>query len=251
MRLLCRLVVFPAAICALALMQAGAAKALVGATVEPDAQDSERVILVTTIKERGAGFCTGVVISTTIVLTAGHCAHGAKAIAVNAAGFGAKPRLIEVSAHAIHPEFRDNAAARRERSIDLALLQLASALPAAFTPATLSERASTEVGERFRILGFGLTREGVESSAGLLRAGQLQTRAPLSRVLLWAHDPQQKGFGACTGDSGGPIFDAGGYVFAITSWSTGEGKRRCGALTQAALVAPQRAWIMKTIASWR
>lgn len=251
MRRFNRLNVRAAALCLLVLLKSGAANALVGSSSDAGPQESANVILVTTIKGRGGGFCTGVVISSTIILTAGHCAHGASAIAVNAAAPGTQPRLIEVSTHAIHPEFRDNAAMRRERSIDLALLQLASALPNSFAPAALTERVATQVGESFRILGFGLTREGVESSAGRLRAGVLEARAPLSRVLLWARDPQGKGFGACTGDSGGPIFDAGGEVFAITSWSTGEGKKSCGALTQAALIAPQRAWITKTIASWR
>jgi secreted trypsin-like serine protease len=251
MRLLLRLVAFAPATLMLAFLQSDAASALVGASVEAGPLESSQVVLVTTIKGRSSGFCTGVVISPTIILTAGHCVHRANAIAVNAAAVGTTPQLIEASAHVLHPEFRDNAAARRERSIDLALLRLNEALPAHFSQARLSSRAVTQAGELFQILGFGLTQEGVERSAGRLRAGALQAREPLSRILLWARDPQEMGFGACTGDSGGPIFDADGQVFAITSWSTGAGNKSCGALTQAALIAPQRAWITKTIASWR
>lgn len=251
MRLLQQLAAFASAFYLLIILQSSDASALVGASIDADRHESAQVILVTTIKGRSGGFCTGVVLSSTIVLTAGHCAHGASAIAVNAAADGMAPRLIGASAHIIHPEFRDNAAARRERSIDLALLRLSEPLPAKFNQAQLSDRGTTKVGETFRILGFGLTQEGVEHSAGKLRAGFLETRAPLSRILLWAKDPQEKGFGACTGDSGGPIFDNRGKVFAITSWSTGAGKKSCGVLTQAALVAPQRAWITKTLASWR
>ena len=251
MRLLWRLAALASATGLSACLFCGAANALVGASTEPEPQEIAQTILVTTIKGRGGSFCTGVVLARDIVLTAGHCAYGASAIAVNAARAGAQPQLVEVATHAMHPEFRHNATARRERSIDLALLRLSDSLPTFFAPARLAERDATDVGERFRIVGFGLTREGVESSAGRLRAGELQTRAPLSRILLWARDPLDKGFGACTGDSGGPILSADGAVFAITSWSTGAGKQSCGALTQAALVAPQRQWITKTIASWR
>lgn len=251
MRLLWRLASFAPAICLLTILQSGGASALVGASVDAEPQESAQVILVTTIKGRSGGFCTGVVISPSIILTAGHCAHSASAIAVNAAAAGMAPRLIEVSEHVIHPEFRDNAAARRVRSIDLALLRLSEKLPSRFTQAQLTDRAASQVGEEFKILGFGLTQEGVERSAGRLRAGIVQTRAPLSGILLWAKDPQDRGFGACTGDSGGPVFDVEGQVFAITSWSSGSGKKSCGALTQAALIAPQRAWITKTIANWR
>ena len=251
MRLLWRLAAVATATSFFADLSCSGASALVGASTEPEPREIAQTILVTAIKGRGGSFCTGVVLAPDAVLTAGHCAYGASAIAVNAARAGAQPQLIEAATHVMHPEFRHNAAARRERSIDLALLRLSEPLPASFAPAQLTERSSTEVGEAFLILGFGLTREGVESSAGRLRAGELQTRAPLSRILLWARDPLEKGFGACTGDSGGPILSADGAVFAITSWSTGAGKQSCGALTQAALVGPQRQWITKTIASWR
>ncbi|MGI4765255.1 MAG: trypsin-like serine protease, partial [Janthinobacterium lividum] len=73
-------------------------------------------------------------------------------------------------------------------------------------------------------------------------------RAPLSDVLLWAEDPAHAGAGACTGDSGGPMLDAAGEVAALTLWSAGDGKRQCGALTQALWLAPYRAWIVKMIA---
>lgn len=250
MRLIWRFAVLASATNMLAL-SCSVANALVGASLEPEPQEIAQTVLVTTIKGRGSSFCTGVVLDRDVVLTAGHCAYGANAIAVNAARVGAPPQLIAAPTHIMHPEYRHNAAVRRERSIDLVLLRLSEPLPASFAPARLSERGTTEVGEQFRILGFGLTREGVERSAGSLRAGQLQTRAPLSRILLWARDPLDQGFGACTGDSGGPILSADGALFAITSWSTGEGKKSCGALTQAALVGPQRQWIVRTIASWR
>ena len=226
------------------------ANALVGDSqvAAPDAAPGAVMVL----KQDGAGsgFCTGVALSRTAVLTAGHCVHGARELAVNVGGYG-KPNLIAVSRVSVHPEFVPDAARRRVRSIDLAIVQLAAPLPAVVTLARLAAHGGVKAGERFTIAGFGLAREGDGRSGGRLRVGVLEAREPISKILLWARDPNAKGFGACTGDSGGPIFAADGSVAAITTWSTGAGKRRCGAITQGALVAPQRGWIERVLAGWR
>ena len=62
----------------------------------------------------------------------------------------------------------------------------------------------------------------------------------------------ESGFEEGSGDSGGPIVSADdGKVLAITAWSAGAGHgSRCGALTQGALVAPQRAWIDAVLNRW-
>lgn len=226
------------------------ALALVGAS-EPASQGvAASAVMVLKQGGGGAGFCTGVALSRTAVLTAGHCAHGARKLAVNVGGYG-KPLLIAVQGASVHPEFVADAARKRVRSIDLAILRLAEALPASIAIARLDTRGAFKPGQRLTVAGFGLTREGDERSAGQLRTGVLEAREPVSRILLWARDPNAKGFGACTGDSGGPIFAADGSVAAITTWSTGEGKRTCGALTQGALVAPQRGWIERVLAGSR
>ena len=49
--------------------------------------------------------------------------------------------------------------------------------------------------------------------------------------------------GACTGDSGGAVFDREGALVGIIAFAAGRGTRRCGALTQAVRVAPFRQWI--------
>ena len=58
------------------------------------------------------------------------------------------------------------------------------------------------------------------------------------------------GSGACSGDSGGPIFGADSSVVALTVWAEGAGKAGCGALTQGLLIAPQRGWIDGVMKSW-
>jgi hypothetical protein len=103
-----------------------------------------------------------------------------------------------------------------------------------------------------RVIGYGVGREGEGTSAGVLRDAALQVRAPLSKVLLWAEDPSGAGSGGCTGDSGGPIVaDDGAKVLAITTWSSGTGGKRCGAVTQGPLIAGQRAWIDGVLEKWR
>ena len=107
------------------------------------------------------------------------------------------------------------------------------------------------IGAHLRIAGFGIAREGAPATGGVLRSGTLDVRAPLSTILLWAEDPTHRGSGACTGDSGAPIFDAAGRALvAIADWAEGTAGKACGALTQGALVAPQRAWIEKTLSGW-
>ena len=145
-------------------------------------------VMVLMNKPQGGGFCTGVALAPDVVLTAGHCVHGARAVAVNAARTGAA-RIIEARDILLHPEFRPDAEKRRVRTIDLALVRLSAPLPAGFALARLAGDGATKIGETFVALGYGLTREGEERSAGLLRAGAVATREPLSSVLLWAKDP--------------------------------------------------------------
>jgi hypothetical protein len=233
------------------LLAAGSgAQALVGPSRAPSEAEAAQAIMVVMNKPQGGGFCTGVVLARDIVLTAAHCVHGARAVAVNAARAGA-PRVIEARETVLHPGFQPDAEKKRVRTIDLALVRLAQPLPPDFALARLSGDGATKPGEPFTALGFGVTREGDGSGAGVLRAGALVTREPLSPVLLWARDPSGKGLGVCTGDSGGPVLRADGSVFALASFGAGDGKSRCGALTQASILAPHADWIARTLAGWR
>lgn len=196
-----------------------------------------------------AGFCSGIVIGRSAVLTAAHCVPPGADLRIHYPDDGPAPVLRAVSGVVRHPGYRPDAIRRRERSIDLAIVRLAEPLPDRFTPVSVGDAGPVEAGMRFRIAGFGVTREGDGRSSGRLREAQLTARAPLSKVLLWAEDPSHAGAGACTGDSGGPVFDVSGTdAVALTLWSAGDGKHQCGALTQALWLAPYRDWIASAAA---
>lgn len=219
------------------------AGAIVGPSREASADLGRSLVMVLQRRGPEAGFCTGIVIGPRAVLTAAHCVPPGADLRIHFKGEDGAPVLLPVAGVTRHPGYRADAIARRERSIDLAVVTLEAPLPERFRPATLSGQSSPRVGEAFTVAGYGLGREGEAASSGRLREADLAARAPLSPVLLWAADPTGREAGACTGDSGGPVLDASGAVAALTLWSAGTGARRCGALTQALWLAPYRDWI--------
>ena len=217
------------------------AAAIVGSSRDSDLAD--RLVMVLQRRGPAAGFCTGIVIGPRAVLTAAHCVPPGADLRIHYRDGSGAPVLLETAGVVRHPGYRADAVARRKRSVDLAVVTLPAPLPDRFRPAALSATAVAAPGERFRIAGFGVAREGEAASSGQLREAELAARAPLSAVLLWIEDPSHRGAGACTGDSGGPVLDIRGDVVALTLWSAGAAGKQCGALTQALWLAPYRDWI--------
>ena len=224
--------------------------ALVGPSAE-DLSYSSHVVMV--LKRAGdrAGFCSGVVVAPRAILTAAHCVAPIRDMRIHYRDDAGQPVLIDVEAVAVHPSYRADAVARRVVSIDLALVRAKAPLDARFSAAVLDDSGAVAVGSQLRIFGYGIAREGEGRSAGFLRSAALRVRAPLSRILLWAEDPNGAGAGACEGDSGGPILSEDSReVLAISTWSAGSGGRHCGSITQGPLVAPQRGWIDSVLKGW-
>ena len=154
--------------------------------------------------------------------------------------------FVEVAAVAIHPGFRADALTKRAVSIDLALIQTQAPLDARFSAAQLDETGAVAVGQPLRIVGYGARTRGRGHERRRSSQRPLQVRAPLSTILALGRGSEQGAARArCSGDSGGPILSGdGAKVLAITTWSAGAGRgKRCGAVTQGPLVAPQRGWI--------
>lgn len=235
---------------ALALAACAPAQALTG-PARNDETLAPHLVMLLKRDGRGSSFCTASVIARDVLLTAAHCVSKPADMRIYWPGLSSQSDLQPVRDVAVHPGYRPDAIRTRERSIEIALVRAAAPLPSRYAPLAMAQSDAVALGQRVVIAGFGLAREGDERSGGALRSATLAARAPLSSILLWAEDPQKRGIGACTGDSGGPILSEDmTRIVAVTVWSRGEGKRLCGALTQGVLVAPQRAFIDDVLRRW-
>ena len=150
--------------------------------------------------DRGS-FCTGVVLSPTVVMTAGHCVAGASAWRIyfkDAAGTGV---MLEPRTVTVHPGYDANAVKSRRPSIDLAMLRLAEPLPSALQPASLAEANGAGAGQKLSlagqtlsVAGYGVSIERDPKTGGRFRAADLGVVEPYgpSRILVWLSDPALK-----------------------------------------------------------
>ena len=215
------------------------AAALIGGTPAPSEIAAQTVLIVST---RGAS-CTGAVLAFDLVLTAAHCVQP-QANYVIAVIEPAGPRLVPVERIILHPRFNPAQFETRQPTPDLALLKLAVPLPARFKPARLArDTALPRVGERFTLAGYGVAAEGNEKSAGTLRVLELPAIGNTGGIMVRLSAGATRG--ACTGDSGGPVF-RGGLLVAVIGWASGPKAQACGPVTGATLVALQREWIVST-----
>ncbi|WP_128560766.1 S1 family peptidase [Methylobacterium crusticola] len=226
-------------------LAAAPAGAVIGGTEAPDSDLARGSVMV--LSSRG-GVCTGIVVGRDAVLTAAHCAAGRAEHRVHFRDEAGEPVLLAVAAAAVHPGYDAGAIAGRRRSVDLALVRTAAPLPARFAAALLSERP-LPAGTGLVLGGYGVARPGDHRSTGTFRTAALPVVEPHgpSRILVWLKAPGAAP-AACEGDSGGPIASGAGIV-AVTTW-VGGGAAACGGFTQGVLLAPQRAWIDRTLAGW-
>ncbi len=218
------------------------ADALVGAA--PDQRFADRVAMVLIRRPGEAGFCSALVLDARTVLTAAHCLRPVRDMAVHYRDASGAPIVVPVEATLAHPQYRPDAIRDRVESIDVALVRTARPLDDRFVGATLASDEGPSVGDPVILTGFGATREGDWKSGGALRAVTLAVRAPASTVLVWAADPNGRPAGACSGDSGAPIWSADGKTaVAIAAWAQAPNGRGCGGLTQGPRLAPLKDWI--------
>jgi V8-like Glu-specific endopeptidase len=218
------------------------AGALVGAA--PDARYADRVAMVLMRGPGEAGFCSALVLDDRTLLTAAHCLRPVSDMAVHYRDGSGAPVVIPVEAAVAHPQYRPDAIRARVESIDVALVRTARPLGGRFVGAALGSGDGPAVGDRVVLTGYGSTREGDWRSGGQLRSVTLAVRAPASSVLVWAADPEGQVAGACSGDSGAPIWSAdGSTAVAIAAWAQAPHGRGCGGLTQGPRLAPLRGWI--------
>jgi secreted trypsin-like serine protease len=231
-----------------------AAAAMVGGAPPASPAIAAHVALI--VGSRGTA-CTASAVARDLLLTAAHCVlPGAdyKRLAYDAER---RPLLEGITNIARHPEFDVKAVLAHRVTADVALLKLAEPLPADMVPAAVSERMATAAGESFVVAGFGIGVRGDGRSGGTLRAATLVATGQPGSLQLRLVDPatrnQRAGQGACTGDSGAPVFEETGgrlAVVGVVSWSTGPSNQAgCGGLTGVTPLARYRAWIVEQAAA--
>jgi hypothetical protein len=170
-----------------------------------------------------------------------------------------RPQLRDVAQVATHPQFNLKTMLAHRATADVALLRLAATVAAARQPPPVgAPRLPIAAGSRFTVAGIGVTVRGDGRSGGIVRAATLVTTGKPGNLQIRLVDPlglgQREGLGACTGDSGGPVFeDQGGraVVVGVVSWSTGpNGNAGCGGMTGVTPLSLYRDWIVQTTRSW-
>lgn len=240
---------------ALASLFAAPAYAIVGGGV-PSAEGVGRSV-VTIVGSRG-NFCTGALIARRLVLTAAHCVQPGADYKIVEQGADGPPQLRDVIRVAVHPAFNMQAMAAHRATADVALLQV-QIPPKGKTPASLGlPRIPIVVDSRFTIAGIGVTIRGQGSSGGIVRVAGLVATGRPGTLQVRLVDPvgqgAREGLGACTGDSGGPVFEdqqAGPVIVGVISWSTGpNGGDGCGGLTGMTPLTLYRDWVLQTARQW-
>jgi secreted trypsin-like serine protease len=212
--------------------------------------------IVTIIGSRGT-FCSGSVIAQDLVLTAAHCVMPGAEYKVIIPG-ETPPRLLDVRRVAQHPQFNVASIMAHRASPDVALLQLATPLPATKAPAPLAAPIiPIEPGSRLTIAGVGVAQRGDGKSGGTIRAADLGVTGKPGSLQIRLADPltnnPSSGLGACTGDSGAPAFEMQGraVIVGVVSWSTGPNNSDgCGGLTGVTPLTLYREWILQTARGW-
>src|SRR4051812_39948142 len=230
------------------LTSIASAIAMVGGAA-PAGEAGRAVVLL--VGSRGQS-CTGVALARDLVLTAGHCVlpgSDYKLVEFDAAH---TPTLKDISSIARHPGFDVNAVLRHRVTADVAVLKTAAPMKA--SSAVLAPAGgAVAVGDRFTVIGYGLATPGDGKSGGTARTATLAAIGQPGTLQIRLVDPTSKGersgLGACTGDSGAPVFrDIAGrlLVAGVVSWSTGPANAAgCGGLTGVTPLARYRGWVVE------
>jgi secreted trypsin-like serine protease len=240
---------------AAALAVSTSAQAIVGGA--PPMIDGIGRSVVTIVGSRG-NFCSGSLIAPELVLTAAHCVQPGAEYKIVHYDADQKPQLQDVKAVAVHPDFQMQAMLAHRATADVALLRLRIPATGKMPSATGTPQLPLAAGAKFTIAGVGVTVRGDGKSAGLTRAAHLHATGRPGTLQIRLVDPATEGasdgLSACTGDSGGPVFEnqpAGPVIVGVISWSTGPNNGSgCGGLTGVTPLTLYRDWILRAARQW-
>lgn len=224
------------------------AAAIVGNAPTAPPEIARAVVLI--VGSRGNS-CSGTALARDLVLTAAHCVLPGADYKIVEYDSARQPVLRDVRSVTAHPKFDIKTMLAHRATADVALLKLAAPL-ASVVPAPLYGPGFTVApGDPFTVAGTGVAVRGDGKSGGTVRAAHLIATGRPGTLQIRLHDPATKGenagLGACTGDSGAPVFrfDAGrASIVGVVSWSTGPGNSDgCGGLTGVTPLTLYRDWI--------
>jgi hypothetical protein len=213
---------------------------------------ARHVVLI--VGSRGT-FCTGVAIARDLVLTAAHCTLPGADYKLMEFDAAHQPVLKDVADIARHPQFDLKTLLAHRATADVSLMRLGAPLGAGFAPARLAAPARTVApGDSFTVAGYGVAVRGDGKSGGTIRVAALVATGQPGTLQIRLVDPatrdERAGLGACTGDSGAPVFAGDGEtlgVAGVVSWSTGPKLADgCGGLTGVTPLVRYRDWILDT-----
>jgi secreted trypsin-like serine protease len=197
---------------------------IVNGQTPPAEQNDERVFSTVAITDpinarEGHSWCTGTLITSNVLITAGHCV-GSTAWA--AFGRTVKEKgLIRVIKQVRHPKF-----AKKNLINDIAIFILEKNAPSDFSPAKIFD-GDIKTDSSVAIAGFGVTSFRGKNDSGILRQTEVFVKSintsPTPEFVLAG----KNGEDTCQGDSGGPAYvkvDDHYEVVGATSWGDGCGK---------------------------
>jgi hypothetical protein len=238
-----------------ALLLGAPAHAIVGGAKPSDEGIGRSVV---TIVGSGGTFCSGALIAADLVLTAAHCLQPGAVYKMVEYGADRQPLLRDAKHVALHPAFDMQAMMGHRATADVGLLQLEAAPKGKTVSALAVPQIPLAAGNRFVIAGVGVTIRGEGRSGGTIRTADLVATGRPGSLQIRLVDPigqgTKAGLGACTGDSGGPVFEDrpdAPAIIGIISWSTGpNGSAGCGGLTGVTPLTLYRDWIVQTARQW-